>query len=659
MMTLTQLYALIETSLTRVGNNRVSAPEIKAVCNAIVAYYDVETNKDIIPQWGSSLNFNIDGSGDGIYCKYADTTGKLRIFQTKTDGNQGNVPPSDPAITSNSFWQEISASSASSIKEWTPGLYGPGLIIVYYEHSTFGRNLYLLLEPSRPFNSINIEAEISAGQWGSLPQMLGGSGSSGVGYLFSTLIDGANINANLQGSPNALLFLKTAQSIINVTLQNVVIGKHTLYIRKLIPGDVTVYITDTNGSNLNVVETVDDNFITLSGPQNKLFEIEVTTNPTIEFLLQDPTPNINGVSFVHPVDNNIIYGVASVFNPPSTTQVQIIKSTDGGATWLPYAAAGAGVKTLVAFDPTGQYGIIGDAANYNKTSDFGATWSSGIAWPKNGIFRVKVESSTNWYAFSNSSDNVFKTTNGGSSWSDVSIPVSVSNNVKFSFQLAGKYIVYDPGTRKIYKTLNAGVAWSNIIGDLPLGTTPGGIQSLTGIAFLSDTVIYLAGVDLINRPKIWKSTNGGANWIQVTIPITYTFVNDIVCLNNNLIIIGFKEGVYVSQNAGLNWTLIPLAISPAPSSGFSFAYNNIANLYAFVGSSKVFRLNSEKSLIASLHGVGSNNPFYNLTSPTTQTVGNLAAGSNITDLPIARILELILTGESVKIFDNTFDNTLE
>jgi hypothetical protein len=44
---------------------------------------------------------------------------------------------------------------------------------------------------------------------------------------------------------------------------------------------------------------------------------------------------------------------------------------------------------------------------------------------------------------------------------------------------------------------------------------------------------------------------------------------------------------------------------------------------------------------------------YNLTSPTTITVGNLAAGSHIAGLPVTRILELMLTGSEVIRVDRT------
>lgn len=121
--------------------------------------------EDIVPDWTIALTFNTDGTGDGKYCKHPDVNGVKRIFETKTDGNTGNAPPTDPLITENANWKEISPSVGSAIKEWSAGTYGSGLIIVYHNHSVHGPSLVRLTEPVRPYTSADIETEITAGKW--------------------------------------------------------------------------------------------------------------------------------------------------------------------------------------------------------------------------------------------------------------------------------------------------------------------------------------------------------------------------------------------------------------------------------------------------------------------------------------------------------------
>jgi len=183
-MTLSELNSSLITLLTRVGSNRISGPDILEATQNIVEFFATEI-ADIIPDWTSILTFQTDGSDAGKYCKYADTNGKKRIFETKIDDNTNHLPPTDPVITENTYWIEVSASVSAAIPEWAAGVYGPNLIIVYHDHSVDGPGLYLLLEPVRPYASTDIEAETTAGDW----QRLGGAPvSSHFKGLFTTLI---------------------------------------------------------------------------------------------------------------------------------------------------------------------------------------------------------------------------------------------------------------------------------------------------------------------------------------------------------------------------------------------------------------------------------------------------------------------------------------
>lgn len=120
---------------------------------------------DVIPDWDDAITFQTDGSDGGKYCLHPDDNGKKRIFETKIDDNLNNEPPTDPEVTENASWEEISQSSGSGISEWAAGVYGSGLVIVFHNHSTDGRGLYMLLDPARPYASTDIEAEITAGDW--------------------------------------------------------------------------------------------------------------------------------------------------------------------------------------------------------------------------------------------------------------------------------------------------------------------------------------------------------------------------------------------------------------------------------------------------------------------------------------------------------------
>jgi hypothetical protein len=163
-MTFTQLITSINTLLTRVGADRLSSDDIRTVCLNIANFFGTQI-VDSLPNWDGTLTFQTDGTDSGQYCIYEDTNGRKRIWQTKVDDNTNNLPPSNPSTNENTLWEEVSSSAFSSIQEWTPGLYGPSLVIVFHDHSTEGKGLYMLVEAARPYASSDIEAEALAGDW--------------------------------------------------------------------------------------------------------------------------------------------------------------------------------------------------------------------------------------------------------------------------------------------------------------------------------------------------------------------------------------------------------------------------------------------------------------------------------------------------------------
>lgn len=67
---------------------------------------------DATPMWTEDLVFNTDGSGDGAFCTHEDSDGNVREFETKIDNNQGNEPPTDPAVTEDDNWSLVVAEEA-------------------------------------------------------------------------------------------------------------------------------------------------------------------------------------------------------------------------------------------------------------------------------------------------------------------------------------------------------------------------------------------------------------------------------------------------------------------------------------------------------------------------------------------------------------------
>lgn len=208
------------------GRLTVPLTEVSRIIESFNATIDLVTalNTDVIPTWTALLTFQTDGTDAGKYCKHPDSEGKVRIWETKIDDNTANEPPVDPGTSEDDNWKEISPSAAAAIPEWKPGLYGEGLVIVYHNHSTAGRALYVLLEPTRPFTSENIETEIAEGKWASLGGGISSSlqrvvATSAHGFVLKNVLTLDNTGALVKVSdPSLNKFVGLVTEVINANL---------------------------------------------------------------------------------------------------------------------------------------------------------------------------------------------------------------------------------------------------------------------------------------------------------------------------------------------------------------------------------------------------------------------------------------------------------
>jgi hypothetical protein len=260
-MTLAQLISTTNSLLTRVGSNRVSGSDILTAVLNIINYFATQI-ADIIPEWTNALTFQTDGTDAGKYCVYADTNGKKRIWETLVDDNINHLPPSNPSTTSNAFWQEVSASQSAAIPEWAAGVFGPGLVIVFHNHSTDGRGLYALIEPVRPYASSNIETEITAGDW----ERLGGAGDP------SEYIDTANtLNTSGKTIPGRDAVKSYIEGVLRPTSAGVLAGTELTFDQ--VHKKYTKAISSDQTLSLAASGNIADSYITIKTTGNAVNEL--------------------------------------------------------------------------------------------------------------------------------------------------------------------------------------------------------------------------------------------------------------------------------------------------------------------------------------------------------------------------------------------------
>ncbi|MES2776184.1 MAG: sialidase family protein [Bacteroidota bacterium] len=122
----------------------------------------------------------------------------------------------------------------------------------------------------------------------------------------------------------------------------------------------------------------------------------------------------------------------------------------------------------------------------------------------------------------------------------------------------------------LYKTTNGGSSWTNIGGGLPSGVACMGVAPSDGntiYAFSGDgdshrstTFVFQNLVSPIHR-GMFKSTDGGDTWTECT--ALYTGVNDLVGHqmsiaqnNSNFVMVATNQGLYRTVNGGTSWTQV-------------------------------------------------------------------------------------------------------
>ncbi len=269
--------------------------------------------------------------------------------------------------------------------------------------------------------------------------------------------------------------------------------------------------------------------------------------------------------------NNILF---------ATCGKTIIKSTNNGSTW---SIAYNDLINSGNFS-TGQltshvnklFAIRWGNLNYNKllsSSDFGQTWvevstfpfinanilfSSGsklfVGTSQNGIY-TSTNEGVNWttalppiidvvvngFTVLNSdiycatSKGTYKSTNSGSNW----FQSGLSDNACYAITACNQNLIVsaDSSTnKKICVSTNYGLTWSGY---------PFQISGMYSITSIGNTA-YMASIS-----SIYKSTNGGFNWI--TLPIISETINWVGSVGQRLYVGNGRSNVSYSDNEGLNW----------------------------------------------------------------------------------------------------------
>ena len=207
------------------------------------------------------------------------------------------------------------------------------------------------------------------------------------------------------------------------------------------------------------------------------------------------------------------------------TDTNSYRSTDGGVNWAVCAGVNGyvlGFQVDYGTSAGNRTVFSGTASGVYKSLNEGATWAganSGL--PSNSLNSFvggSTASATTLFAV-HTNGNVYRTTNGGASW-------SLSSSTTTFFQVAASdsdaNVAYanDYNVRDVYKTTNAGSTWAPVFVDVtnPSNYTPG--WEFFDLTWGWSGSFFAMGVDPVNSSRLlganWgevlRTTDGGVNW---------------------------------------------------------------------------------------------------------------------------------------------------
>lgn len=264
---------------------------------------------------------------------------------------------------------------------------------------------------------------------------------------------------------------------------------------------------------------------------------------------------------IDPATSNIVYVGPAEKGSTQTIGHGIYKSTNGGATWMQKT------NGLPAC-PSTQCNVASIAIDENTGYIYAGTTDLSMSLSHQGIFK-STNGGDNWYAINN-----------GISYLGISYCLTTPTSDCIYITTAG--VAYPTNTEpRVYKSTDGGANWSDVSGNLIIPANKWSSGMITyfrlGEKPQNDNTIYLSAFTYVSIPDsgLYKTTNSGANWVKLkegifgsayTNPLNY---NSIwlagECTDNDV----HQVGVFHSNDGGSSWTAENEGLpTPNPAAAF-------------------------------------------------------------------------------------------
>jgi len=327
----------------------------------------------------------------------------------------------------------------------------------------------------------------------------------------------------------------------------------------------------------------------LSG--NTGFKLMKTTNSGLNWNFVTGVPNATYYS-VYASDTNNILGTSSSGN--------VYITTNGGLNWITSNVGTTNTLYSSKFINSSTGYVCGSSGLFRYTTNGGANWTGTNPPTTSSLYSIVVEGNDVYVSgHTSSSQDLFKTTDNGSTWTTISFAgaSTITSFNAYKFDKNGNNMMVVGTYGEMIKSSNGGANWNSIMYRRSLANMVslyannlGKVIALGTSIFSTDAVIYsndggdtwessnlftyqnLSHIDMLNSNTGWisgrfgtfyKTTNGGTSWdtSMTNNPVLapyfgngVNFINETTgWIVGGLPSIGGVTKIFKTTNGGVNW----------------------------------------------------------------------------------------------------------
>lgn len=269
------------------------------------------------------------------------------------------------------------------------------------------------------------------------------------------------------------------------------------------------------------------------------------------------------------MDNTQFYAITMDFNNPEqiyggTQDNGTMRTSTGAVDDWHRILGGDGFYCLVDYTNSNIIYAESQYGNLSKSVDGGQSFS----WAQNGIdpgddephgWNTPIEMDQNdptilYYG----TDRVYKTTDGADNWSAISSGFSTRYLTTIASAKSDGQVVY-AGARsgEVWVTTDGGTNWNDVGADLPdRWITRLAVDPFDAAVCYVTISGYLTDGDPL--PHIWRTTNYGETWTDISSNLPDAPINDVIIdpHDNQILYVGSDVGVYSTADLGGSWALL-------------------------------------------------------------------------------------------------------